>query len=230
MSHLNLAADEVLSTTRAVRRRLDLTRPVEREVLQECLELAVQAPTGRIRQRWDFVVVTDALQRHALAEIYRRGPSRPVYLLADHLPGADFSRVTSTQSLRGFIHKDYEGSFSKGYQGFSYLLEHLHEVPALVIPCIHGRTEGASILEQANTWGSILPAVWSFMLAARERGLGTVWTTLSPLCDQEVAELLGIPDEEIMQAALIPVAYTIGTDFHPGPRVPIEQVVHWNRW
>ncbi len=231
MSHLNLSADEVLSTTRAVRRRLDLTRPIEPEVLRECLELAVQAPTGRIRQRWEFVVVTDEEQRRALADVYRRGPARPVYLLADHLPGADFSRATSTQSVyTGYKGYDYKDSARSGSEGLDRLMEHLHEVPALVIPCIHGRTEGATILEQANTWGSILPAVWSFMLAARERGLGTVWTTLSPLCDREVAELLGIPHEEIMQAALIPVAYTIGTDFRPGRRVPLEDVVHWNRW
>jgi nitroreductase len=231
MTHLHLSADEVLSTTRAVRKRLDLTRPVEREVLQECLELAVQAPTGRIRQRWDFVVVTDAEQRRSLAEVYRRGPLRPVYALADHLPGADFSRANQAQSARqGYGGAGYEEAGRKGREGLWHLMEHLHEVPALVIPCIHGRTEGATIFEQANTWGSILPAVWSFMLAARERGLGTVWTTLSPLCDQEVAALLGIPHAEIMQTALIPVAYTLGTDFHPGPRVPIEQVVHWDRW
>jgi nitroreductase len=215
---LNLSADEALATTRAVRKRLDLTRPVEQEVLRECLELAVQAPTGRVRQRWDFVVVTDAEQRRALANVYRQGQMLPEHFSTAHLPGANFSRAGHTQSTR------------KVYDGWWYLLEHLHEVPALVIPCIHGRTEGASVLEQANTWGSILPAVWSFMLAARERGLGTVWTTLSPLCDREVTALLGIPHEEIMQTALIPVAYTVGTDFRRGPRVPLEEVVHWNRW
>jgi nitroreductase len=145
---------------------------------------------------------------------------QPEHFSAAHLPGANFSRAGHIQSA----------SARKVYDGWWYLLEHLHEVPALVIPCIHGRTEGASVLEQANTWGSILPAVWSFMLAARERGLGTVWTTLSPLCDRDVAELLGIPHDEIMQAALIPVAYTLGTDFRPGPRVSLEEVVHWNRW
>jgi len=192
---------------------------VEREVLQECLELAVQAPTGRNRQRWDFIVVTDAGQRRALAEVYWRGlrDSEPQFVA--HLPGANF-----TSARRG------EHITDKIYEGVHYLIEHLHEVPALLIPCIHGRTERASILEQANTWGSILPAVWSFMLAARERGLGTAWTILSPLCEREVVELLGIPYEEIMQVALIPVASTIGTDFRPGPRVPLEQVVHWNWW
>ncbi len=147
MSHLNLSADEVLSTTRAVRRRLDLTRPIEPEVLRECLELAVQAPTGRIRQRWEFVVVTDEEQRRALADVYRRGPARPVYLLADHLPGADFSRATSTQSVyTGYKGYDYKDSARSGSEGLDRLMEHLHEVPALVIPCIHGRTEGATIL------------------------------------------------------------------------------------
>ncbi|QBD75348.1 nitroreductase [Ktedonosporobacter rubrisoli] len=219
MPHLNLSADEVLSTTRAVRKRLDLRRPVAREVLKECLELAIQAPTGRNRQRWDFIVVTDPEQRRALAEVYWHGPRDPLALSASHLPGANFTRARVGEHIT-----------SKTYEGLHYLLEHLHEVPALVIPCIRGRTENASILEQANTWGSILPAVWSFMLAARERGLGTAWTTLSPFCEREVAELLGIPHEEIMQAALIPVAYTIGSDFRPGPRVPLAQVVHWERW
>jgi nitroreductase len=219
MSHLNLSADEVLSTTRAVRRRLDLTRPVEREVLQECLELAVQAPSGQNRQQWDFIVVTDAGQRRALADVYRRGPQHVEPRPAAHQPGANFTRAKLGEDIT-----------NKTYEGLHDLIARLHEVPALVIPCIHGRTEGASVLEQANTWGSILPSVWSFMLAARERGLGTVWTTLSPVCEREVAHLLGIPYEEIMQAALIPVAYTIGTDFRLGPRVALEQVVHWNQW
>ncbi|GHO58685.1 nitroreductase family protein [Ktedonobacter robiniae] len=219
MPQLDLLPDALLSTTRAVRRRLDLTRPVEPEVLRECLELAVQAPTGRNRQRWDFIVVTDAEQRRALAEVYWRGPELPQPMLSAHLPGANFTRARRGEHIT-----------DKTFEGLNSLIERLDKVPALVIPCIHGRTEGASILEQANTWGSILPAVWSFMLAARSRGLGTCWTTLSPYCEREVAQLLGIPHHEIMQAALIPVAYTLGTNFRPGPRVSLEQVVHWNQW
>ena len=77
---------------------------------------------------------------------------------------------------------------------------------------------------------SIVPATWSFMLAARARGLGTCWTTFHLAHEREAAELLGIPYEAATQAALIPVAYTKGTDFKPGPRKPLGEVIHWDRW
>ena len=111
-----------------------------------------------------------------------------------------------------------------------YLADHMHEVPVLIVPCIWGRTDGLGVIEQAGAWGSILPAAWSFMLAARARGLGTCWTTVHLFYEQEAAEVLGIPYERIMQTALIPVAYTLGTDFKPVPRVPLESIVHWERW
>jgi nitroreductase len=145
-ARLDLSIDELLSTTRAVRRRLDLTRPVEREVIEECLTLATQAPNGQNRERWNFVVVSP------------------------------------------------------------------------------------SVVHQANAWGSVLPATWSFMLAARSRGLGTVWTTPHLQYEREAAAILSIPYESVMQLALIPVAYTIGTDFRPGPRAPLSGIVHWDTW
>lgn len=212
---LDLTPDELLSTTRAVRKRLDFERPVEREVIEECIELAFQAPTGSNRQRWHFVVVTDQEQRLALADVWRRGvaaPNRPA-------PEEEMRRAYSNPA-----------SMNGVWEGLRYLSERLHEVPVLVVPCIMGRTDEATVREQAETWGSILPAVWSFMLAARSRGLGTVWTTPNLGYEREAAEILGIPFEEIMQAALIPVAYTIGTDFKPAPRASSDEAVHWDRW
>ena len=111
-----------------------------------------------------------------------------------------------------------------------YLTDHLHEVPVHVIPCIHGRTDQQPIITQAARWGSILPAAWSFILAARSRGLGSSLTSLHLFFEREAAELLGIPYEQVMQAGLIPVAYTLGTDFKPAARKPLESVLHWGRW
>ena len=204
---LELTPDELLSTTRAVRRRLDLARPVEREVLEECLRLAQQAPTGSYRQDWHFLVVTDPELRAGLAELWRRGAER-------YLGGAG----------------DAPGMLGRVIAGVRHLADHLHEVPVHVIPCIEGRTDGKGTLAQAARWASIMPAAWSFMLAARSRGLGTVWTSFHLAREEEAASLLGIPYDEVMQAALIPVAYTIGTEFKPGARAPLESFVHWDGW
>jgi nitroreductase len=212
MTILSLTNDELLATTRAVRKRLDLERPVEREVLEECLQLAQQAPTGSNRQGWGFIVVTDPAKRLALAELYRKswGPySRSRSTAPEHADQATQARVADSAS---------------------YLADHMHEVPVLVVPVIRGRTDSAPIVGQAGVWGSILPAVWSFMLAARSRGLGTAWTTLHLRYEEEAAEVLGIPYAEVMQAALIPVAYTLGTDFKPGPRASLDTIVHWEQW
>ena len=207
-----MTAEEALTTTRAVRKRLDLTRPVERKVLEECLAIAQQAPTGRNRQGWSFVVVTDPAKRLALAEIYRKGWNQ--------YRGRDTGSAPTAQTPE----------LGRILDSADYLAEHLHEVPVHLIPCIRGRMEGQPIVVQAGTWGSILPAVWSFMLAARTRGLGTAWTTVHLPFEREAAEVLGIPYEEVMQAALVPVAYTIGTDFKAGSRTGLDEVVHWEQW
>ena len=205
---LELSPDELLSTTRAVRKRLDLARPVEREVLEECFRLAQPAPTGSYRQGWHFVAVTDAEKRAGLAELWRQGAATYVRH-APPIEGAQGPRVRDA---------------------VRHLAEHLHEVPVHVIPCIEGRTDGAPALQQAGTWASIVPAAWSFMLAARSRGLGSVWTSFHLFHERAAAELLGIPYDEVMQTALIPVAYTLGTDFKPGPRKPLETMLHWDAW
>ena len=111
-----------------------------------------------------------------------------------------------------------------------YLFEHLHEVPMLVIPCIEGRFDGAVVTDQATAFGSILPAVWSFMLAARSRGLGTAWTTVHLDREREVADILGIPYDDVTQVTLVPVAHTIGDDFKPAKRRPVDDVAHWDGW
>ena len=217
MPTLPLSPDELLTTTRAVRRRLDFTRPVERAVIEECLTIAQQAPTGSNRQRWHFVVVTDPAKRAALAELYRR--AWDVYL----------TMPTAAPNLR-FDDPGRDAVQQRVASSAQYLADHLQDVPVHVIPCITGRTDGQPVRGQAGAWGSILPATWSFMLAARARGLGTAWTTLHLMFEEEAAKLLGIPYAEFMQAALIPVAYTKGTDFKPAPREPLDRVVHWDAW
>jgi nitroreductase len=216
MAHLDLSPDALLTTTRSVRKRLDLSRPVEPDVIRECLELAVQAPTGSNRQGWHFIVVSDPQQRRKLADLYARGGARYMELRAQQVPATTPGGDAEIQE--------------RVFASAQYLIEHLHEVPVHVIPCIEGRTDTAPLVAQASQWGSILPATWSFMLAARSRGLGTAWTTFHLFFEREAADVLGIPYESVTQAALIPVAYTIGTDFKPGPRKPLDSVLHWEHW
>ena len=217
MALLDLSPDELLSTTRAVRKRMDFDRPVEPEVVRECLELALQAPTGSNRQGWHWVVVTDAAKRRGLAELYRRAYA--AYRDAPYYIGAIDTGDPDRRSVQ-----------QRSASSADYLAENLERAPVHVIPCVAGRTDGASSLVQAGVWGSILPAAWSFMLAARARGLGTSWTSLHLSFEREAADLLGIPHEKVTQTALIPVAYTKGTDFKPAPREPLDTVLHWDAW
>jgi Nitroreductase len=212
---LGLTALEVLTTTRAVRHRLALDRPVDPAVLRRCVEIALQAPTGRNSQRAAFVVVTEPERKHALADLWRRGLGQG----DEPMSPADLRRAYAEP-----------GSMERVWSGLRHLADNLHRVPALVIPCIEGRAEHLALPQQASHFGSILPAVWSFLLAARAHGLGTVWTTGNLAVEREVAELLGIPYDEVMQVALIPVAHTKGTAFRPAHRVPVDEVLHWNRW
>lgn len=204
--------DELLATTRAVRRRLDLDRPVPREIITECLELAVQAPTGGNSQGWRWLVVDDAATRAALAEIYRSA-------------GRDY---LSDAERRAREAGDEQAA--RVYSSANYLVEVLHRVPVHVIPCIEGRLpEGAPLAMTSSLFGSIFPAVWSFQLALRSRGLGSALTTVHLFKEAEAAALLGIP-KNVVQVALLPVAYTKGTDFRRAQRPPVSGVTHWNRW
>lgn len=208
--------DELLTTTRAVRKRLDLERPVPREVIEECLEVALQAPTASNRQDWRFLFVTDDDLRHEIGGLYRRS----------------FEEYRSGGSHAGSIGGDdpeRRATQQRVVSSAEHLAAHMHEVPVLFLPCIRRRTDGGT-MAQASLYGSIIPATWSFMLAARARGLGTAWTTLHLRYEEEVADLLDIPFEEVTQVALVPVAYTVGTDFEPAPRDPLDEVVGWNGW
>jgi nitroreductase len=207
MTTLDLSTDDLLSTTRAVRKRLDLERPVEREVLEECLELAQQAPTASYSQNWHFVVVTDPAKRAALGELWRS-------VAYPYLERAG----------------KREGQLLRIGDAVVHLAEHIGEVPVHVIPCVRARVEGKPNALVASVYGSIIPAAWSFMLAARSRGLGSCWTTFHLMHEREAAEILGIPYDEVTQVALIPVAYTIGTDFKPGKRKPLDTMMHWDTW
>lgn len=200
--------DHLLATTRAVRKRLDLERPVEREVILECLRLAVQSPTASNSQGWHWMVVTDPEKRTQLKELYG-GMARPY--------------------LESQVDEAPDPQTRKVYQSAVYLLNILDQVPVHVIPCIEGRIASADNFAAASFYGSILPGVWSFMLALRSRGLGSAWTTLHLAKEAETAELLGIPDG-MSQVALIPVAYTTGGDFKPAVRPPVEGITYWDTW
>jgi nitroreductase len=213
---LNLSADDLLSTTRAVRKRLDLDRPVERDVIEECLQLALQAPSGSNMQGWHWIMVTDQATKKALADIYRENFE-------------EYAKVAQSNTLQPGDMR-YEQR-DKVTSSAVHLVENFHRVPVIMVPCISAPLDRAPTFLAASVWGSLLPAVWSFMLAARERGLGTAWTTIHLMRggDQRAAEILGIP-EGVTQAGLFPVAYTIGTDFKPAARLPLEPVLHWDRW
>jgi nitroreductase len=213
---LDLSAEELLTTTRAVRKRLDFERPVERGVIEQCVELALQAPTGSNRQGWQFVFVDDADTKNALAELYARH-----FDIYASMPPPNYDEGDPRAQHHDAVK-----------ESATYLRDHFHEAPVLMVPVIEGRLpeNNSPVWMQASIWGSLLPAVWSFMLAARLHGLGTAWTTLHLPSEQEAAELLGIPFERFMQGGLIPVAYTKGTDFKPASRLPARQLMHWNEW
>jgi len=200
--------DRLLTTTRTVRRRLDLTRPVEPELIEQAIEIAIQAPTGSNRQNWRFMVVADPAKKKAIADVYRKA-----------FEAYAGSRPTGAPSTPG-------GRISASAW---HLSDHMHNVPVLVIACIEGRVENQGLAAQASLYGSILPSAWSLMLALRARGLGSAWTTLHLTGEKEVARILGIPDS-VTQAVLLPVAYYEGKNFKPAPRRPGREVTYWDSW
>ncbi|WP_153533309.1 nitroreductase family protein [Actinomadura macrotermitis] len=216
MTTLPLTPDELLTTTRTVRKRLDLTRPVPMELVRECLEIALQAPSGSNRQDWQWIVVTDPGTRAALGDIYRRAVDR--YLASEGAAG----RLFADDPERAKVQQRVGGSVA-------HLGEHMGDVPVLMIPCLRVPERNLAAGNQAGVWGSLLPAVWNYMLAARARGLGTAWTTLHLMYEQEAAELLGLPDD-VRQAALVPTAYYTGETFKPAARQPLDEVLHIDRW
>jgi nitroreductase len=216
-SLLDLNPDQLLTTTRAVRKRLDFARPVELSVIRECIDIACQAPTGSNAQGWHWVVVTDVEKRAQLAALYKQAWDmyKTMPMNAGAIVTGDPARDATQQRV---------------LSSADYLAQHMAEAPVFVIPCITGRVDNAPSIASASIWGSLLPAAWSFCLAARARGLGTSWTTLHLIFEQQAAEVLGIPFDTIAQGALFPVAYTKGTDFKPGPRASLDPILHIDSW
>jgi nitroreductase len=206
MANLNLSADQVLTTTRAVRKRLDFKRPVEMSVIKECLEIALQAPMGSNNARIRFVVVTDADKRRALAELYQR-------------------------FFREYREEFYPTTSSRKqfWTSTDHLAEHFHEVPVMIIPT-WPRQRRLTKMPDYSPGSSVYPPIWSYMLAARERGLGTCLTTGHLIYEREAANLLGIPYDDVAQYCLIPTAYTIGTDFKPTKRPSVEEFIQLDGW
>ena len=204
--------DRLLTTTKSVRRRLDLSRPVEREVVIECMRLASYAPNASNRQEWRWIIVDDPQLRMQVGEAYRRVTVGPVTdMLNAKLAVGDEAGARISRSIL-------------------YLADHMGEVPVLVIPCFHFKPgAGTALPEISRMFGSTYPAVWSFQLALRSRGLGSVLTTAHTLDEEGMGKILGIPDDWT-QTCLIPVAYTVGSDFTPSPRRPVEELIGWNGW
>jgi nitroreductase len=208
---LDLTPDELLTTTRTVRKRLDFERPVPRPVVEECLAIAFQAPNGGNMNSWSWIAVDDRATIGELARLYNQGLDDFIATFGEagypgaHVPGAD--RIESSTA---------------------HLRANFHRCPVVLVPLVAGRTDtGANVFFQASQWGSIVQAIWSFMLALRARGLGSAWTTGHLWRERETAELLGIPHAHYMQAGLFPVAYTIGTQFKPAHRKPVSEVLRW---
>jgi nitroreductase len=202
------AVDQVLTTTRAVRRRLDLERSVPPEIVLECIRIAMQAPVGADREGPRWMVVTDPEKRQKIAEIYR-DPGRDLLAQGVEAAADEHERRVMSSAL--------------------YLADVLEHVPVHVIPCVHGRWDISDHGHMASSFGSVLPAVWSLQLALRSRGLGSAWTTLHLWRADAVKALLGLPDDAT-QVALIPVAYTKGSEFQPAKRPPAEERTFWNEW
>lgn len=219
MSVLDLSNDELLTTTRAVRKRLDFDRPVDDDVIRDCVRIAMQSPSGSNNMTMQFAVITDADKRAAIGEIYRQ-----CYDMYKQMDGI----------YVGSIEKDTEAEQAQQERvatSADYLGEHMGEAPALVIACSGaGRIDGQPAMAGASAMGNVLPAMWSFMLAARARGLGTSWTTLHLMMEQQVADVVGIPFDQVQQTCLSPLAYTKGTDFKPAMRPEPDSIIHWNTW
>jgi nitroreductase len=207
--------DHLLTTTRSVRKRLDFARPVEPAVIERCLEIAFQSPTGSNQQGWSAIVVTDPAKRKAIADRYLT--SFRDYLANPPMPPSYGSGDIRFEQLPRVV------------DSANFLAENMHRAPVFVIFCIDGRVEQGGVLMQASLYGSVLPAAWSFMLAARARGLGSAWTTLHLTYEKEIAALLGIP-ATVTQTVLLPVAYYTGDDFKPAKRIPAREITHWDSW
>ncbi len=216
----SLTPEELLTTTRAVRKRLDLEKPVEIELVKKCIKIAQQAPTASNRQNWHFMIITEQSIKNSLCDFFTKGWQSYI------------DSPTSVAKTKSSDNPKKSKTQSKIYESAKYLVDNLRNVPVFVIPCIEGRTDGSnvSVRVQSSIWGSIAPAVWNFMLAARLYGLGTTWTSFHLLFEKEAAKLLNIPYEKVMQVSLLPLAYYKGSSFKPAPRDSVEKIIHFNSW
>ncbi len=214
---LDLGLDELLTTTRTVRKRLDLERPVERSVIEECVRIAMQTPSGANSQGWQWVFVENPATKAALADIYRK----------------QFDVSYRVMPIGTYDDPKEQAQAVRRRESAVFLADNFQHVPVIMVPCAPGRIDGAAVGAQAGFWGSLLPAVWNLMLALRARGLGSAWVTMNLSREggeEETADVLGIPYDRYTQAGLFPVAYTKGTDFRPIKTKPVDQVIHWDRW
>ncbi|MDH3640743.1 MAG: nitroreductase family protein [Gammaproteobacteria bacterium] len=194
------SVDHVLSTARSVRRKLDFSRPVEPEVLFECINVSTQAPTGIGGESWRFVVVTEAEKKQRLAEVYR-------------------TVITDMERERGLVIKATQRA----------LMDRLHEIPAMIFVCTIGVPPGPEIPAQVGFYGSVLPSAWSLMLALRARNLGSTWTSLLASRQEEVGAILEVPDGVIL-TVMLPVGYMKGAKLKKADRMDARQVTFWNQW
>ena len=218
MTLLPLSPDELLSTTRAVRKRLDFDRPVPDDLIRECVALAMQSPSGSNNMTMQFMVVRDAAKRAAIGEVYRQ-----CYGIYSQLPGIYIGSIDKGEDAAN-------AQQARSATSADFLGEHMGEAPALVIACTAGRAENLPAMMGASLFGNVLPAMWSFMLAARARGLGTCWTTIHLMMEQQIAEIVGIPFDSVQQVCLSPLAYTKGTEFKPAARPAADSIIHWDQW
>lgn len=219
MPLLPLDPDQLLTTTRAVRKRLDFSRPVDDQIVRECVDVAMQSPSGSNNMTMRFVIVRDEAKRKAIGDIYRQ-----CYEIYRSLDGVYIGSIDKGDAAANAQQK-------RSADSADYLATHMGDAPVLVLACTESRrVENAPPMITASMMGNVLPAMWSFMLAARARGLGTAWTTVHLMMEQQVADVLGIPFETVQQACLSPLAYTKGTDFSPAARPPADSIIHWDAW
>ena len=218
MALLPLSPDELLSTTRAVRKRLDFDRPVEDQVIRECVDMAMQSPSGSNNMTMQFVVVRDEAKRKALGEIYRQ-----CYGIYSSMDGVYIRSIDKGEA-------DANAQQQRSADSADFLGQHMGDAPVLVIPCTFGRIDNVPAMMGASIGANVMPAMWSFMLAARARGLGTCWTTVHLMMEQAAADVLGIPFDQVQQICMSPLAYTKGTDFKPAVRPPADTIIHWDGW
>lgn len=218
MPNLNLTADEVLTTTRAVRKRMDFDEPVPEETIRQCLDIALQAPTGSNGQHWHWVLVTDRDKIATIAGLYQQGFAAYLEMegsVKSVYKGDDPARIAQQERVT---------------DSAQYLADNMHRCPALLIPVLPMKLDGLPNFAAASMYAGIMPAAWSFCLAARERGIGTSWTSIHLMFEEQIAELLGIPFADTSQIALIAIAATKGTDFKSAAREPLDHSLHVNTW